>query len=479
MPTPGSTDAEHSLADDRRPTWRIVINLAWPVLVQQFLILSVGLYDQFLAGNNAPADESKHIGYQAAQTTANYIAWCIGSVPALVSVGATALVARAVGGGNRGEAERVTNQSILLAIVAGLVATPLILAILPWGAGLLSSTPETANSAVRFLQPIVFGMVCQFVSQAGLACLVGAGDTKTGPVVLSGVAILNVPLAWTCFHGLGPIPGMGFFGIGLGTAISHGIGCVAVLIVLARGRFGLHLHWRSLWPDGKLIARLLRVSVPATIDTMSINVCQLWFLSLVTSLGDVAAAAHGTAIRCEGLGYMSGQAFAVAASALVGQNLGANRPQAAAHAARVTLTLGCIAMSIMGVMFFTFAPEMFRFFSPHENQQPIIDAGVPVLRLVAFAMPPLSAIIILSGALRGAGDTRFPILLTWIGFLAIRIPLAYLLTRPILALGPIGEVHGWDLGLLGAWMAMFADLLVRGVLFVRRFAGGKWKLIQV
>jgi putative MATE family efflux protein len=478
MPTDGPTEPPPDLVHDPRPTWQIVVRLAWPVLVQQFLILSVGLYDQFLAGNNAPADPSKHIGYQAAQTTANYIAWFISSCTALVSVGGTALVARFVGAGHRDQAVRTTNQTILLAVLFGVLMTPVILALLPWGVHVLGLTGETADTAERFLQPILALITCQLVTQAGLACLVGAGDTRTGPVVLSGVALLNIPLAWVCFHGLGPVPALGFFGIGVGTGLSHAAGGLAVLAVLVRGRFGLQIRPALLLPDFALIYRLLRVSVPASVDSLSIGLCQMWFLSLVTNLGDVAAAAHGTAIRCEGLGYMSGQAFAVAAAALVGQNLGAHRPKEAAHAAWVTLGIGCVVMSCMGVLFFTFAPDMIRIFSPHEHQHPIVEAGVPILRLVAFAMPALSAIIVLTGVLRGAGDTRYPILLTWIGFLGIRLPLAYLLTRPEIHLGSL-TIHGWDQGLFGLWMAMFADLTVRGILFLARFMGGKWKTVRV
>jgi putative MATE family efflux protein len=475
MPTDGPPD----LVSGDRPTWRLVLRLAWPVLVQQFLILSVGLYDQFLAGNNAPNDPNLHIGYQAAQTTANYIAWFISSCAALVSVGATALVARFVGGGDLSSAVRTTNQSILLAVVIGIAGTPLLLAILPWGVHVMGLQGETAESAVRFLRPILTLITCQLVTQAGIACLIGAGDTRTGPVVLSGVAILNIPLAWACFHGFGPIPEMDFFGIGVGTALSHTAGCLAVLAVLAGGRYGLILRPRLLLPDLRLIYRLLRISVPACVDTLSIGLFQLWFLTLVTALGDVASAAHGTAIRCEGMGYLSGQAFATAAAALVGQNLGARKPQAAAHAAWVALGLGCVTMTIMGVLFFIFAPDLFRVFSPHAHQQPIVDAGVPVLRLVAFAMPPLSAIIVLTGALRGAGDTRFPILLTWIGFLVIRMPLAYLLTRSVVDLGSLGTVTGWNLGLMGAWIAMFVDLTIRGILFLWRFVSGRWMMVRV
>ena len=177
-------------------------------------------------------------------------------------------MARFVGAGDRAGAVRATNQSILLAVLIGLAGTPVVLA--------LSCRPAFTPSActgkrprvpIRFLQPILALVTCQLVTQAGIACLVGAGDTRTGPVVLSGVAMLNIPLAWACFHGFGPIPGMGFFGIGIGTALSHTVGCLAVLAVLARGRYGLRLRPRLLAPDLALIYRLLRVSVPASIDT--------------------------------------------------------------------------------------------------------------------------------------------------------------------------------------------------------------------
>ncbi len=479
MPTEPEADHPPDLVHGHQPAWRLVLRLAWPALIQQFLILSVGLYDQFLAGNNEPDDPSKHIGYQAAQTTANYIAWSISSCTALVSVGGIALVARFVGAGDEAAANKTTNQSILLAILIGVVMTPVFLTILPGGVRLLGLHDETAEGAVRFLQPIIALLTCQLVTQAGISCLIGAGDRRTGPIVLSGVALLNIPLAWACFHGFGPIPELGFFGIGMGTALSHTAGCVAVLVVLGRGRYGLRIRLPLLAPDFSLIYRLLRLGIPASVDTLSIAVCQLWFLTLVTALGDVAAAAHGTAIRWESLGYMSGYAFATAAAALVGQNLGARQPRQAAHVAWVALGMGCATMSFMGAMFFAFAPDMFRLFSPHEHQQPIVDAGVPILRLVAFAMPPLSCIIIFTGVLRGAGDARFPILLTWIGFLVIRMPLAFLLTRSTVDLGPLGSVPGWDLGLFGAWLAMFADLLVRGVLFLIRFISGKWKTVKV
>jgi MATE family, multidrug efflux pump len=461
------------LVDLHRPTWRLVLALAWPVFLQQMLNFSVNQFDRWLAGHYQPDDPSLRVSYQAAQTTAHYLVWFIFCFTSLVTVGATALVARFVGAGDWRGANRVAHQAIVLGIAAGLGGTIGGLLVVGDVVRLMDLKGPAAGIAADYLKPILILLICQMIEQAGIACLIGAGDTRTGLWVLGGVAMLNIPLA-LLFREL-----VGFWGIALGTAISHLLGCIAVLIVLLRGRAGLTLHLSQLRPDRALLHRLLRVSVPATLDVLSICIFQLYFLGLVNRLGDTAAAAHGIAIGWEALGYLSGQAFATAASALVGQSLGARRPDRAEHCGWVALGIGGSVMIVMAAIFYNFAPDMFRLFNPAPEQAAVIEAGVPVLRLVAFAMPPLACIIVFTGALRGAGDTRLPLLLTWIGFLVIRIPLAYVLMYPSVDLGPLGVVRGFDMGLYGAWLAMFADLSVRGVCFLLRFATGGWKRVKV
>jgi Na+-driven multidrug efflux pump len=125
-------------------------------------------------------------------------------------------------------------------------------------------------------------------------------------------------------------------------------------------------------------------------------------------------------------------------------------------------------MTLMGAVFFTLAVPMFELFCPHEGQAPIVAMGVPVLRLVAFGMPALASCMILAWALRGAGDVRWPMLFTWVGFFAVRIPLTCWLISPAVGLG-----------LFGAWLAMLADMYVRGLCVLARFVSGKWKRIRV
>jgi putative MATE family efflux protein len=504
------------------PLWRLVLYLALPVLGQQFLILSVQLSDRLLAGRfqavpleqqiqafgncliglghlagaapgtgpvSALAGETllqavqhtvaRQAAYLAAQTTANYLAWFISSYMVLVSVGSTALVARFTGARDRSGAIHATNQSILLAVALGVVGSVLGLTLVRPLVAVLQLHGEAALFAVAYLRPLFIVLPFQIIEYAGIACLVGAGDTRTGLWVTMGVAVINVPLAWSFCLGWGPFPALGFVGIAVGTAISHTLGGLAMLIVLARGRFGLFLRPRLFWPEPNLLRRILRISVPAGLDSLSMVVGQLWFLSIVNRLGDEASSAHGIALTWEAMGYLSGNAFGTAAMTLVGQNLGAGRPRQASRSGWAAFALGCGVMTFMGALFFTFAWPMFRLFCPHASETPIVETGVPVLRLVAFAMPMLASTIIFTAALRGAGDTRVPVLFTWIGFLCVRIPLAYVLALPYVDLGVFGTWHGFNMKLIGAWMAMFADLAVRGIFFVSRFAGGSWQRIRV
>ncbi len=439
--------------------WWRVLALALPALAQQYLLFVIQRYDQFLAGRFS-AD------HQAALTNANYLYWFISSYTVVVSAGASALVGRLVGAGDRETANRAAGQSLLLAGFFGILAT---IAGMVGGLALLIwviDVPLAAQPiAIEYLRPLVVILAFQMIETGGIACLVGAGDTRTGLYVLGGVAAVNVPVAFALSTGWGGLPDLGFVGIAWGTAISHSFGGIAVLLMLLRGRSGIHVEAKFLLPDRELIRRLLRVSIPAAVDSMSIGICQFWFLQLVNRLGSEATAAHGIAIGWEALGYLSGAAFGTAATSLVSRNLGAGRPDIAVRSGWVSLALGGGTMVFMGIVFYTFAPWMCRLFSP--NNEVVVAQGVIALRTVAFAMPALASAIVFTSALRGAGDTRVPVLFSWIGFLVVRIPLSYLLTGPM------------ELGLFGAWLAMLADIWLRGFLFLWRFAGGKWQSIRV
>jgi len=282
---------------------------------------------------------------------------------------------------------------------------------------------------------------------------------------------VNISMTWLLALGWGPIPGLGLTGIAIGTACGEAIAGSVILALLIRGRSGLRLTCENLRPAWDRIRRLLRISLPAAGDSLTNVVCQLWFLRLINRLGAVATAAHGVAIRCEAIAFLTITAFGVAASTLCGQYLGARRPDLATRSARTAWLLGAAFLSLLGLLLFTQGRSMFQLFLA-GRQNAVLEEGVPVLRIVALAMPALATINVLNGTLNGAGDTRWPWMITMSGYLLVRIPLTYVLIAPT-------AQGGWGLGLKGAWLAMLADLYVRAVLVAGRFLQRGWLSMRV
>ena len=180
----------------------------------------------------------------------------------------------------------------------------------------------------------------------------------------------------------------------------------------------------------------------------------------------MATAAHGVAIRCEAIAFLTITAFSVAASTLTGQYLGARRPDLAIRSARTAWLLGAAFLSLLGLILFTQGGPMFQLFLA-GRQDEVLEEGVPVLRIVALAMPALATINVLNGTLNGAGDTRWP----WADH-HVRLPAG---SNPAdLRPDHPPEQGGWGLGLRGAWLAMFADLYVRAFLVAGRFLHRGW-----
>ena len=442
-----------------------VLVLAAPVLVEQILLYLVGVSDWVLAGHFLGPNEL------AAATVGTYLLWSLGSLMMIVSAGATALVARRVGEGDFHEAIRVGEQAMGLAWivgsilgVAGWFATPAILRAM----NLSGTSAAEATAYLRIILPITPLLASEIV---GVASLRGAGDTRTGMYVVLVVNVVNIALSWSLVTGFAGLPRWGLRGIAIGTAAGEGLGGLIVLAALARGRSGLLLRRSGLWPRRDDVRRILRISLPAAGESATNTFCQLWFLGLINRLGVTATAAHGVAIRCEAIAFLTVQAFAVASSTLTGQYLGAKRPDLAAKAARTAWGLGVGTLVVLGMVLFQAAPAMVSLFLG-ENSAEVAAMGVPVLKIVAFALPALATINVLTGALRGAGDNRWPWAIVIFGYLVVRLPLTYYLT-----LTP--AEGGLGLGLAGAWYAMLADLSVRGALVAARFLQGGWRFIRV
>src|SRR5262249_38333932 len=185
------------------------------------------------------------------------------------------------------------------------------------------------------------------------------------------------------------------------------------------------------------------------------------------------------AIRVEGLGKMPGGAFQASAATMAGQYLGAKDLVRARYSVIQTCLVAAATMIAAGVFFYLAAVPLAGFFLEGPNRS-VVPLAAQLLRVVAYAMGPLAIVLVLVGALRGAGDTRWPLVLNLLGIVVFRVPVAYYLTRSDIYLPFIERtVHGANLGVVGAWYAMVLDIVVRCILLILRFRHDAWQRIEV
>jgi Na+-driven multidrug efflux pump len=184
------------------------------------------------------------------------------------------------------------------------------------------------------------------------------------------------------------------------------------------------------------------------------------------------------AIQVEALGYMPGGAFQISAATMAGQYLGARDLVRARHSVVLACAVASAIMMVAGVFFYVAATPLAAFFLG-GTENAVTPLAAQLLRIVAYAMVPLALVMVLVGALRGAGDTRWPLALNLLGIVFFRVPLAYYLAHSSLYVPLLAEtIQGAGLGVVGAWYAAVIDIVVRCILLMIRFRHDAWQRIE-
>lgn len=441
--------------------WTLFV-LAMPVLAEQLLNTLVGLVDTYLAGRIS-ATATSAVGLAA------YVSWLASMLMMLIGTGATALVARYEGRGEHDKANHFANQSLTLGWVMGVAIFVLIYELAPWFAQYCRMTGDAYFITVYFLRMDAIGHLAMGITIVGCAVLRGVGNMRTPMTVYSVINAVNVLATCGCVYGWGPIPAMGVDGIVTGTVIARFVGGILVVGLLIRGRGGVEISWPDLPLVWKSSWRILRIGLPAAADGAIMWTGHFCFLAIISRLadppmGESIFAAHVIAMRVEAFSYLPAVAWGAAAATLIGQSLGAGDIRRAVRSGHAgVLQCGLLSL-VMASCFFLGSALIFACMS---TDAAVHAAGVGPFRFLAMVQPLLIASIVYIASLRGAGDTRFPLLITIIGTIGIRLPVGFY----------FGIVKQG--GLLGAWMGMFADIAWRALAAAWRYSRGNWVRTRV
>jgi putative MATE family efflux protein len=435
-----------------------IIKLALPAILENVLHTAVWILDTAMVGR-LNAESLSAVGFGA------QLAFALVNIIAAMGMGTSALVARYIGANEPKKANKVVAQSFLISWILSLF-----LAILNYllARPFFSSTmkdPLVISMGISYMKIITTGVVFLIPTMVMNAALRGAGNTRL-PMVSALVAnTINVVGDYVLIFGHFGFPRMEVQGAALATALAQVVGGVITLGYLTFGKDVIRLNLKEAFKlDMAVIKQLSKLSLPSCLEEFSHSGSRLISSIWIAYLGTVSFAAHQVAVSAESMSFMPGFGFSVAASTLVGQNLGADRPDEAEKSAWIAMKFALALMSVVGLFFLLFSRQLMSLFTSVSEVE---DAAAACIRIAAFEQPTIAIAMAFGGALRGAGDTRGTFKVGLIGTWIVRLPLIFLIV--FVFKKPITYV----------WMATAVQFAVEALLMIRRFKKGGWKKIKV
>ena len=432
---------------------KLILFLAIPVIFENILQTLLSTTD-ILFASKLNSDAIAAIG------ATNLIMNIYISLFTFIGVGTTVLIARNIGANKVDKANEVVKQSIILSVLIGISLGVLNFIFSKQLLVFLGITPNVLKYAIPYFKAVSIPSLFLCLSMTLGSSLRGAGDTKK-PMFAGIIAnISNIILNYILMFGVLNFHGLGILGSGLATTIARIISSAILLIYFFNGTTILKIDLKSKWTLDRSILRFIcKIGGPAGIEKFIMRIGQLIYGFIIISLGTQSYVAHNIAGTIESYSYLPAMGFAVVASTMVGQNLGKNNPLEAKRYALISNVLSTIFMGCIGIIFFIIAPSIAKEFTLNVGTQNLV---ISVVRIIALFQPLLSLTFVISSALQGAGDTKFPMYLTFICIWGIRIVLGY--TFAII----------FNLGLIGIWIAYSIDISFRGIILLIRFLKGKW-----
>lgn len=436
---------------------RTILKLAWPVVIERLSISVLSAVDAALVGHYVGADGLAAVGI------GSLMFWIPLSGALAIDVGSTAVVARDVGAGDRSRVQLGLHTAIIAALVWGLLCTAVVFTAAPFIMRVMGAKPDVVPLGVEYLRAGSLGFPMLMVLYAVSGSLRGMGNTWMPMIILVVINLTNAAVTFLLISG--HVADLGVRASGIGYATAGTVGGVLALVLAASGAAPVRMNVARLFQVSRdSFRRLAHIGLPVGLEEAQFMLAFLVYTRIIARLGTSQLAAHTLALRSLEMAILPGFALGTAATALVGQYLGARRPDLADAVAKRVRFFAFCTLCVMAVLQFLLAPYIVRLFVDDPD---VVDSGTKLLRVFAFAMPALGVHASLAGALRGAGDVRYVLGTFTFTAWGIRVPVAAFM---VIVLG---------LSAPFAWLAAVAENWVRAALILRRFARGKWKTLRV
>ncbi len=447
LEAPSAVEGSHVETLPEKSMPRRVFNLAWPVIGENFLETMLGIVDTlFVAQLGAAAIAGVGSSLQ--------VMFFVISALSALSIGGSILVAQAVGANDYVRASHITRQALIWSVFfsiplafVGYFFSDNIIAI-------FGVEADVALIGTDYLQVTMATVVVLVLLFIGSGALRGAGDSRT-PLVVTAIAnVVNIGLDYVLIFGYFGFPELGAVGSAWATFLARLLALGLLLWAMWRGRGGVSIGGRGRWwPEWAMARRVMGLGIPAATEQVLISAAFFAFTIVVAKLGTEALAAQRIAFNALSVGFLPGIGFSIAATALVGQSVGARKLHEGASAARIATLWAILWMGGIGVVVFLLAPQLMGFFTDDAT---VIAIGADGLRAVALSQPFWAILFVQSGSLRGLGKTGFPLRVNAVGMWAA-VLLSYLFLRTV----------GGSLGTV--WMAFLVTSPFQAALLWWRF----------
>ena len=427
-----------------------VWTLAWPSIITNLFYATSSIVAIKVVGNLGP-------DAIAAAVTGQRVTFILQAVLTGVLAGSTALIARNWGARNKEEAgiffTRTVQLVVFIAFITGLViwqfAEPLVRFFGLKGEALILSTEY-----LKAISPFYIGFGCGL---GLITALRAVGDVKTPLMIGLIMNIFAIFFMLVFVNGWMGFPEYGVRGAALGNGLSFVIGALLLIVFWRTNQ--LPVRYSSiLHLDLKRVKEIFKVGLPAALEQVIFQAGITAFLILVALYGTEAYAAYGIGVQILSFAFVIGFGFSIAGATLVGQHLGAGNPNQARRAGWGAMRLSIVSMTFFGILIAFFAEPLARYMIDNDE---VVRLSVVFIWLLGSMQPLMAIEFSLGGALRGAGDTKTPLVITLTCLLFIRVSLALIF-------------YMLDASIEVIFSTLVADYVVKGFLYVARFKSNKW-----